>query len=92
MAAGAIAGGVGSLLSNPMDVIKTRIQTDPHLHAGIGACARALLEEGGAGAFLRGAAPRLLHKVPANGLFFAVYEGFRRALGVADKDTFAKTK
>ena len=92
MVAGATAGGVGSIVSNPMDVIKTRIQMDPDLYESIAMCARKTAEGEGMKAFMRGAAPRLMHKIPANGLFFMFYEVFRTILGVVDKDTFAPSK
>jgi len=82
MIAGAVAGGVGSFLTNPMDVVKTRIQTDPTVYKGILDCARRTLSEEGVGAFGRGCGARLCHKIPANGLFFINYEFFRRVLGV----------
>ncbi|GMI13160.1 hypothetical protein TrVE_jg121 [Triparma verrucosa] len=81
MVAGAAAGGFGSLLTNPMDVVKTRIQTDPTMYNGIVDCAISTLAEG-PGAFMRGSVPRLMHKIPANGLFFVCYEIFRKVLGV----------
>jgi len=85
---GALAGGVGSYVTNPMDVIKTRLQTDPALYQGsIGACAMATWQEGGGMAFLRGSVPRLLHKIPANGCFFLFYEFFRTVLKVEQPTT-----
>ena len=81
MATGAIAGGVGSYCTNPMDVIKTRLQTNPELYGGsILSCAQSTFREGGAAAFLRGSVPRLMHKVPANSCFFFFYEAFKRIL------------
>jgi len=84
MVAGGTAGGIGSYLTNPFDVIKTRLQTSgPSVYGGsITTCAMAVLEEGGAKAFLRGSVPRLIHKIPANGCFFVFYEFFRRVLRV----------
>mmetsp|Transcript_22262 Transcript_22262/g.34281 ORF Transcript_22262/g.34281 Transcript_22262/m.34281 type:complete len:395 (+) Transcript_22262:245-1429(+) len=85
MIVGATAGGIGSYVTNPMDVIKTRLQTDPELYQGqIGTCFAMTLEEGGPMAFLRGSIPRLLHKIPANGCFFVFYEFFRRVLQVEE--------
>ena len=82
---GGLAGGVGSYLTNPMDVIKTRLQTDSALYSGsIRTCAKLTFEEGGPAAFLRGSVPRLLHKVPANAFFFFFYEFFRSVLKVED--------
>jgi hypothetical protein len=84
MIAGATAGGIGSYLTNPMDVVKTRLQTTGESSYGgsIATCAVAVLKEGGPTAFLRGSVPRLIHKIPANGFFFVFYEFFRRALRV----------
>lgn len=92
MIAGATAGGIGTYLTNPFDVIKTRLQTTTSTTGGIeGAsiyggsiikCAMAIYNEGGSWAFLRGSIPRLMHKIPANGFFFVFYEFFKRVLNV----------
>jgi solute carrier family 25 S-adenosylmethionine transporter 26 len=83
MVAGGFSGGFGSFATNPMDVVKTRLQIDPVLYQGnVLICAQKTLEEGGPSAFLRGSVPRLIHKVPANAFFFVFYEFFCRALGV----------
>ena len=84
MVAGGLAGGIGSFATNPMDVIKTRLQVDSSGQYGgsVWTCASKTLEEGGPSAFLRGSVPRLIHKIPANAFFFVFYEGFRRLLGV----------
>ena len=83
---GGIAGGFGSYLTNPMDVIKTRLQTSSDLYGGsIRTCFMSTWEEGGMEAFLRGSVPRLLHKVPANAFFFVFYETFRSLLKVVDE-------
>ncbi|CAM9371335.1 unnamed protein product [Hapterophycus canaliculatus] len=82
MVIGAIAGGMGSLVTNPMDMIKTRMMTSPELYAGPMDAAWKALSKEGPHAFLKGATPRLLHKIPANAFFFVAYEFFRTALGV----------
>lgn len=85
MVAGGISGGTGSFVTNPMDVVKTRLQTDAAMYGGsVLQCARATYAEGGLKAFLRGSVPRLLHKVPANASFFLLYEVFRRLLRVGE--------
>ena len=89
MVAGAIAGGVGSYLTNPMDVIKTRLQTSNKgggpsglAYLGVWDCAQKTFREEGPRAFLKGSGPRLMQKVPANAIFFVSYELFRRLLKV----------
>ena len=87
MMIGAIAGGIGSFLTNPMDVVKTRLQMDTNgsLYQGnIWLCVSQTYLKEGSPAFLRGSIPRLLHKVPANGAFFLFYEWFRRWLCVEE--------
>lgn len=83
---GGFAGGVGSWVTNPADVIKTRLQTDTaKVYGGsVVACGRAVWNEGGSMAFLRGSLPRLVHKVPANAMFFLFYELFKRMLAVEE--------
>jgi len=93
MVTGGLAGGIGSYLTNPMDVIKTRLQmqtTDVVKYAGVWDCARLTLEEDSAMAFLRGSVPRLMHKIPANAVFFVAYEMFRQLLRVEDAVATAK--
>jgi len=78
---GAMAGGVSSYLTCPMDVIKTRMMTTSDYSSIINAFIRISKEEGPS-TFFAGATPRLMHKIPANGLFFLSYEFFKTLLGV----------
>jgi solute carrier family 25 S-adenosylmethionine transporter 26 len=83
MIAGALAGGIGSFVTNPMDVLKTRIQTSSSLYNGsILKCVQMTLQDEGIQAFGKGVVPRLVQKIPANGLFFLFYEAFRRGFKV----------
>jgi solute carrier family 25 S-adenosylmethionine transporter 26 len=80
---GALAGGISTYLTTPMDVIKTRLMiTDKY--SSVPDAIRRILREDGFATFFAGANSRLLHKIPANGLFFLVYESFRLMLGAVE--------
>ena len=93
MVCGGVAGGIGSYLTNPMDVVKTRLQTEPSAVLDVSTkcggnsgrivqCAQQIWNDEGPMAFWKGSVPRLMHKVPANAMFFVCYEVFRRILQV----------
>jgi hypothetical protein len=118
MLCGAIAGGCGAIITNPMDVIMTRTMTarkepflaklNPDLY-GTGAkaatssqlptitsvpvvktsqaglytlwhVANGIVRNEGWNAFTTGVAANVMHKVPANALFFLWYENIRSIL------------
>eukprot|EP00897_Mesotaenium_endlicherianum_P007458 jgi/Mesen1/6740/ME000344S06020 len=81
---GAVSGAVASVLTAPIDVVKTRVMTQELIHGGayLGmrqTFAKIWVEEGIV-AFGRGLAPRVLYKVPASAVFLVCYEGIRRIL------------
>lgn len=78
---GSLAGGLGSFLTTPMDVVKTRMMTGSEFST-IGEAFYRILKEEGILTFFVGVGPRLTHKIPANGLFFLCYEAFRTFLQV----------
>ena len=73
-----------TIATNPMDVLKTRVMTRRAEGAAEGwlqVAAQLRASEGG-GVFLKGALPRLLHKIPASAMFWLLYEIFRTLLRV----------
>lgn len=78
---GSAAGGFGALVTTPMDVIKTRMMTSSKYSSVADASLRIMRDEGLL-AFFTGTIPRLMHKIPANGIFFLCYELFRGILDV----------
>ena len=78
---GSLAGGLGSLVTTPMDVVKTRMMTGTQ-YSSIGEAFFTMFREEGVLTFFIGVGPRLMHKIPANGLFFLCYEAFRTFLQV----------
>lgn len=83
MMAGGLAGVAfwGSVY--PLDVVKTKIQTDSDVrprYNGIVDCARQTVKEGGVGALYRGVGPCLARAFPANAVTFFVFEWVKGAL------------
>jgi solute carrier family 25 S-adenosylmethionine transporter 26 len=84
MTCGAIAGGISTFLTTPMDVLKTRLMAGRQSYGSVNNAMAALLKEDGIAALFTGWQSRLLHKIPANALFFVAYEFFRVALGAVE--------
>ncbi|GAB0498179.1 hypothetical protein MMPV_009520 [Pyropia vietnamensis] len=87
---GAVSGAVASFVSNPLDVVKTRLMTQIASSAtggtlryrGVAHAAVTIAREEGVGAFARGLVPRVAAKTIQSAAFFSVYELVR--LGVAE--------
>lgn len=78
---GAASQGIAGLLTNPADVIKTRVQSALTPQAArVGAALTAALSEGGAAALMRGAAARVLWIAPQGCVYYPVYEAMHAAL------------
>jgi solute carrier family 25 iron transporter 28/37 len=82
--AGGAAGALAALSSNPLDVIKTRIQlhdTAAHGPVTVAKLARDLWKnEGGVKAFFKGTTARVLYFVPSAAICWTTYEGCKRLL------------
>eukprot|EP00741_Cyanophora_paradoxa_P009903 tig00000157_g9593.t1 len=76
---GGVSGAVAAVMTTPVDVIKTRLQTSDE-YRGIGEAFHSILEREGPGALFKGLAPRVMLVLPASALFFGVYEGVRSAI------------
>jgi len=81
--AGSIAGISLWTSIFPLDVVKTKIQTD-HFHnsqyKGIVDCFRKTYNANGVSGFYKGFGPCLARAIPVNGLVFVLYEVLYRAL------------
>ena len=88
---GGVGCGVAGFVTNPMDVVKTRMMVKGNTAMGWSATVMSIADQEGGMAFWKGCAPRLLQKMPANAIFFLCYEFFRVVLGV-ERDTTTKNK
>jgi solute carrier family 25 iron transporter 28/37 len=86
LVAGGLAGGSAAAITTPLDVVKTRLQTE-----GVGAprryrttavlpVLRRIAREEGAGALWRGWKPRVMFHVPAAAVCWGTYETCKKVL------------
>lgn len=77
-ASGAICCSGVHLALTPIDVVKTKVQTDPVKYTGVGQTFQKVLKDGGPGAFFTGWAPTFLGFFIWGGLSYALTEFLRR--------------
>ena len=79
---GIMAGCLASLVTHPMDVIKTKMQLQTRGNKTlVKTCSRILIKYGPRGFFL-GLAPRLVRRSLMAGLAWSVYERAMKTLGI----------
>jgi len=82
---GTLAAVPASLLTNPMDLVKTRIQVasrpGEEIYSGIGDCIRKIHQNEGPAAFFKGSFPRVARIAPQFGLSLFAYEKFSQLIG-----------
>jgi solute carrier family 25 carnitine/acylcarnitine transporter 20/29 len=78
LTAGSLAGIAGWVFVYPIDVIKTKIQSEPSLiwkdRVSCSQMYRRLLKESGPSVFMRGFGATILRAVPTNAVIFGAYE------------------
>ncbi|KAA8494092.1 S-adenosylmethionine carrier 1, chloroplastic/mitochondrial [Porphyridium purpureum] len=79
---GALAGSISSVLTAPLDVIKTRLMTDQggsaRVYKNALDCVVKIVRAEGPGVLARGVVPRVIYITPSVAIFFAVYEATLR--------------
>jgi solute carrier family 25 protein 33/36 len=97
--AGAIGGSVAAIITNPLEVIKTRLQADASsqfllrqksgdflsAHSKTWNVGVALLRSEGARGFWRGMIPTLVGVAPGRAIHFATYRAMKNALNPEDR-------
>ncbi|OWZ24330.1 Mitochondrial Carrier (MC) protein [Phytophthora megakarya] len=91
--ASCVAGFAGAAASNPIDVVKTRLMSQPTDASGKGLhykgmmdCVRKTFVEGGFSAFYKGFIPNWMRKAPWCVVFFVTYEKYRAGLAPGDEE------
>eukprot|EP00285_Hemiselmis_virescens_P006820 CAMPEP_0173386044 /NCGR_PEP_ID=MMETSP1356-20130122/8639_1 /TAXON_ID=77927 ORGANISM="Hemiselmis virescens, Strain PCC157" /NCGR_SAMPLE_ID=MMETSP1356 /ASSEMBLY_ACC=CAM_ASM_000847 /LENGTH=191 /DNA_ID=CAMNT_0014342111 /DNA_START=10 /DNA_END=585 /DNA_ORIENTATION=+ len=83
--AGAAAGGISAAVSNPLDVIKTRLQTQqrpdgkPEFSGPVD-CIRKLIQRDGYRGFLKGMTARVIYQAPGAACCWVAYEYMKHVL------------
>ncbi|GJD11418.1 Probable S-adenosylmethionine carrier 2, chloroplastic [Galdieria sulphuraria] len=82
---GLVSGSVTAAVTTPLDVLKTRLMTQPIgvstiAYSSAWDCARQLVQHEGLQAFWKGLGPRVFYIGPSGAIFFVVYEGMKRML------------
>ena len=83
--AGGCAGGCAASFTTPLDVVKTRLQTQgatQHKYSGAIDAIRSIAEAEGVVAFTRGMGPRVLFHVPSMAICWTTYESSKYFLKV----------
>eukprot|EP00897_Mesotaenium_endlicherianum_P007588 jgi/Mesen1/6858/ME000351S05974 len=86
VAAGGAAGALASAVTNPLDVVKTRLQCQGvcgakrYTSGSVVAAMRDIVQQEGAGALLRGLRPRVLFHTPAAAICWSTYEAGKKFL------------
>jgi len=83
--AGCGAGALGGLVSNPLDVIKTRIQLHDRIKEGplsVKRIVKSIIREEGPKTFFKGTTARVLYFMPSAAICWTTYETVKSLLGV----------
>jgi solute carrier family 25 folate transporter 32 len=86
MAAGAGAGLVSSIVTCPLDVVKTRLQAqylarDAKGYEGVEATCKRIWRQAGVKGFYRGLGPTIAGYLPTWGIYFSIYDLVKDRLG-----------
>ncbi|XP_065179480.1 mitoferrin-like [Sycon ciliatum] len=90
MLAGGLAGGIAAIVTNPLDVAKTVLNTQEEAHIchrrahlrGMSTALKRIYDAHGMAGYMRGVRPRFLHQAPAAAICWSVYELFKSLLGL----------
>jgi len=79
---GAFAGILASVLTQPADVVKTRLQLYPHKYSGNGDAVLSILKTNGVTGLFQGIVPRTLRRTLMAAMSWTVYEQLSTELGL----------
>uniref|UniRef100_A0A7S2YZV5 Mitochondrial carrier protein n=1 Tax=Chloropicon laureae TaxID=464258 RepID=A0A7S2YZV5_9CHLO len=82
--AGGVAGGAAAAATNPLDVVKTRLQTSGTQYntSSSYAVLKSIVSKEGYGALMQGMRPRIVFHIPAAAISWVTYETCKKFLSV----------
>lgn len=94
MLSGAGAGGIASVITNPLDVAKTLLNTRTQHRelvseqriVGMLNAMVTIYKTNGVRGYYRGVTARMLYQMPSTAICWSVYEFFKHALGMKSQD------
>ncbi|KAI7855127.1 mitochondrial carrier domain-containing protein [Circinella umbellata] len=89
LGAGFLAGTTATCITQPFDMMKTRMQLDPHIYPNILATARRVFLEDGIKGFFDGLSLRLARKPLSSAISWAIYEEVVRSF--AKRESLSQT-
>ncbi|XP_053210651.1 probable mitochondrial glutathione transporter SLC25A40 [Panonychus citri] len=88
MTAGGCARVIAAVTISPLELIRTKMQSEKLSYFDIGRAVRSLIQQEGILALYRGLVPTILRDVPFSALYWAGYEGLKRKLNCTVQPTF----
>ncbi|XP_058797724.1 mitochondrial glycine transporter B-like isoform X2 [Phymastichus coffea] len=79
---GVIAGILSSVVTQPADVIKTKMQLYPHEFTGVKNCFYSIYYKYGLFGYFKGIVPRMLRRTLMTAMAWTVYEQVTRSIGL----------
>lgn len=80
MLSGGVAGTVAACITNPLEVVKTQLQSSNCAKSGPSAIAKKILDADGISGFWRGLPPTLVGIIPARSCYFYAYQKMKTFL------------
>ncbi|EDO45549.1 predicted protein [Nematostella vectensis] len=79
---GIMAGAMASVVTQPADVVKTRLQMNPYMYPSNRAAVVAIIEAGGIEGLFRGLVPRTVRRTLMSAMAWTIYEEVSRYFGL----------
>ena len=76
-----MAGTISSIITNPLEVIKTQLQSSVQSSNGLLSVGRRIMSQDGLSGFFRGLPPTLVGIIPSRSIYFYSYQQSKKCLG-----------